>query len=155
MNTKPEVATVRFVADNYNLENLAATLTKLKTLVSRTPTPVTVEQLKAIAEGEHASVLLLQQIGSEVVGMVHLSINHLEDRAHLGPIVVDKTRGGWGTPLMEDAIAYIKDNFPQLRRIDLSNRPSHDLANWYKKFGFVPRTEVSGDPTTVYRLPLR
>ena len=155
MKSENRPETTKFVASEYDLAELSDTLSALKTLVSRTPTPVTIEQLKAIDEGEHVSALLLQKVDNEVVGMVHLSVNHLEDRAHLGPIVVNKEKGGWGSPLMEDAISYIKTNYPDLRRLDLSNRPSHDHADWYKKFGFIPRTEESGDPTTVYRLSLK
>ena len=152
MNTYTQPITVRFVAAEYDLSALAATLTELKALTSRTPTPVTTEQLMAIDSAKEVAILLLQKQDDTVVGMVHLCINHLEDRAHLGPIAVNKPAGGWGTPLMEDAIAFVKDSFPLLRRIDLTNRPDHDLGAWYQKFGFQPRTEATGDPTTVYRL---
>ncbi len=150
--------TVRFIASDWNLESLAQRLTELKALASRTPTPVTVEQLEIIG-GSELSVLLLQvEHGTQsVVGMVHLMVNFLEDRAHLGPICIDKESQprGHGTALMESAIEYIKINFSGLRRLDLSNRPNHDLAAWYSKFGFVERTEASGDPTTMYRLLLK
>lgn len=152
MEEHTNLRTVRFVAKEYNLPELAKILTNLKALASRTPTPVTVEQLEAIDQAQQVAVLLLQKSEEQVVGMVHVSINVLEDRAHLGPIAVDKSLGGWGTPLMQDTIAYIKEHFPQLRRIDLTNRASHDLSVWYKKFGFVPRTKEAGDPSTVYRL---
>ena len=154
MNEPIELVIKRFVAGDYELSALAATLTKLKAMASRTPTPVTVEQLRAIDQAETVAILLLQINGAQVVGMVYISINHLEDRAHLGPIAVDKVQGGWGTPLMEAAIAYIKEHFPQLRRIDLTNRPGHDHSAWYQKFGFKPRTAEAGDPSIIYRLHL-
>lgn len=145
---------VRFQVENYDLTALAQTLTKLKALASRNPTPVTVEQLRAIDEAKLTAVLLLQLNHHEVVGMVYASINHLEDRAQLGPIAVDKTKGGWGTPLMEAVIAYSKEHFPAVRRIDLTNRPDHDHSAWYQKFGFKPRTEATGDPSVIFRLNL-
>ena len=150
---------VRFKAVDYNLDELAKRLTTFKSLTTRTPTSVTVDQLRAIDESP-TNVLLLQ-VGKDddeqlVVGMVHLAIIYLEDRVHLGPICIDANSvpRGHGTPLMQAAIEYVKTNFVGLRRIDLSNRPSHDYTEWYKKFGFTPRTEETGDPTTVFRLSL-
>jgi len=154
MGTETRLEIVRFKAQEHDLATLARTLSGLKALASRNPTPVTVAQLQAIDGAKDIAILLLQLHGSEVVGMVHASINHLEDRAHLGPIAVDKTKGGWGTPLVETIIAYIKEQYPHLRRIDLTNRPGHDRSDWYQKFGFTPRTEATGDPTVIFRLKL-
>ncbi|MFT5849968.1 MAG: N-acetylglutamate synthase-like GNAT family acetyltransferase [Patiriisocius sp.] len=160
MNEKRAALTiVEFKKENFDLTTLAERLTQFKASASRTPTPVTVEQLQAI-DASPTNVLLLQLAETEteplLVGMVHLSIVYLEDRAHLGPIAVETESlpRGHGTPLLEAAINHVKENFTGLRRLDLSNRPSHDLASWYKKFGFVSRTEETNDPTTVYRLPL-
>lgn len=150
---------VTFHASDFDLATLAQTLTALKATATRTPTPVTVAQLEAI-DASPTSILLLQTADTEggplVVGMVHVAIIYLEDKAHLGPICVEKesTPRGHGTPLMEAAIAHVKANFPSLRRLDLSNRPSHDLTDWYQKFGFIPRTEAAGDPSIVFRLAL-
>ncbi len=150
-----ELQTELFTAEKFDLVDLAGRLTELKAFASRTPTPVTVEQLEAIASSPEICRLTLQLTPDRVVvGMVHLTIIPLEDRAHLGPICVQLSEPrGHGTPLMEVAIADIWKHFPNVRRIDLSNRPAHDLASWYEKFGFVARTEETGDPSTIYRLP--
>ncbi len=147
---------VRFRPADFDLAALATRLTEFKGVASRTPTPVTVEQLQAIGTSE-TNVLLLQMAGEIVVGMIHVAVIYLEDRAHIGPICVDTTNTprGHGTPLMQAAIDYVTANFADLRRIDLTNRPSHDIGEWYKKFGFEPRTEAAGDPSTVYRLSLK
>ncbi len=154
MEQDAQLEIIRFEAQQHDLTALAEVLSGLKALASRNPTPVTAEQLKAIDEAKNVAVLLLQRNKGEVVGMVHASINHLEDRAHLGPIAVDKTKGGWGTPLMEAIIAHVREHFPDLRRIDLTNRPDHDYSDWYEKFGFKPRTPKSGDPSVIFRLNL-
>ena len=143
----------QFSAKEHDLSELADTLSHLKSLASRTPTPVTVGHLEAIDRGREVSVLLLQFQGNAVVGMIHAGISHLEDRAIIGPIAVDRVKGGWGTPLMEDMISHIRRHFPHLRRIDVTSRRTH-LADWYQKFGFRPRSKEAGDPTTVYRLDL-
>lgn len=158
-NHQTELQIVKFSPADFDVPTLAETVTRLRATATRTPRPVTVEQLEAIGNSE-TSVLLLQVADmdgeSKVVGIVHLNISYLEDRAALGPICIDKesTPRGHGTPLMEAAIAHVKEHYPTLRRIDLTNRPDHDHEAWYKKFGFIPRTEAYGDPTTVYRLPL-
>lgn len=150
---------VPFTPEAFNSTYVAERLTALKARATRTPTIVTPEQLQAIADSP-TNVLLLQIAEDDgetiLVGFVHIAIVHLEDRALIGPIAIDEdsTPRGHGTPLMETAIEYVKNNFPSVRRIDLTNRPSHDHAAWYQKFGFVGRTEENGDPTTVYRLTL-
>ncbi len=154
MERETQLEIVSFVAGEHDLVVLAKVLSELKALASRHPTPVTVAQLRAISEAKDVAVLLLQVRAHEVVGMVYASINYLEDRAHLGPIAVHKEKGGWGTPLMEAIIKYIKEQFPDPRRIDLTNRPQHDHSEWYKKFGFMPRSEVTGDPSVIFRLNL-
>lgn len=159
LDTQSPLEIVRFNAKEWDLSQLAARLSVFKASASRTPTPVTEAQLEAINDNP-TSILLLQVVhdGKEklVVGMVHVAVIYLEDRALVGPIAIDKdsTPRGHGTPLMEAAIEYVKTHFPELRRIDLTNRPSHDLSTWYEKFGFKGRTEKNGDPTIVYRLPL-
>lgn len=150
----------RFNTEDFDPTVVAERLTFLKARASRTPTLVTEEQLREISESS-TSILLLQftEEGGEmlIVGMVHIAIIYLEDRAHIGPITVDTeaTPRGHGTPLMEAAITYIKEHYPEIRRADLTNRPSHDLEEWYAKFGFKGRTEENADPTTVYRLSLK
>lgn len=150
---------VLFNENRFDLRELAERLTAFKASASRMPTPVTEAQLRDISNSP-TNILLIQIAKDEetelVVGMVHISVVHLEDRAQIGPIAIDKdsTPRGHGTPLMEAAIEYIKAHFPDLRRIDLTNRPSHDLEVWYGKFGFKGRTEENGDPSTVYRLTL-
>lgn len=151
---------VRFNTEDFDPALVAERLTFLKARASRTPTPVTVEQLREIEESS-TSILLLQfaevEGGKMIVGMVHIAIIYLEDRAHIGPIAVDTeaTPRGHGTPLMEAAITYVKEHYPEIRRADLTNRPSHDLEAWYARFGFKGRTEQNADPTTVYRLSLK
>ena len=113
---------VRFTADDFDLPALAERLTAFKASASRTPTPVTQKQLQDISDSP-TNVLLLQiaKDGDEslVVGMVHVAVSYLEDRAHIGPIAIDKdsTPRGHGTPLMEAAIEYTKTHFPDLRRV--------------------------------------
>lgn len=153
-----EAQVTLFKAKDFDLSELSQTLTKLKGQATRTPTPVTVEQLEDI-DSSPTSLLFLLQSSNErkVLGMIHANIIHLEDRAHIGPLSVDSnvTSRGYGTKLMEEAVSYIKDNFPDLRRIDLTNRPGHDLSGWYQKFGFVARTEENSDPSIIYRLKLK
>lgn len=146
---------VRFTTDDFpDLTALATALTELKAIVSRTPTPVTANDLEQIAAASAVCHLFIQLDEAVVVGCCMITVSLLEDRAHLGPIVVQKAGAhtGYGTQLMKTAIAYVWEHCPVVRRIDLSNRPDHDLATWYTKFGFSPRTEAVGDPTTVYRL---
>lgn len=150
--------TIVFRSQPYNMAQLAERLSRLKALASRTPTLVLPSQLLAIRRSFGANRLLLQRIGTSssaeaVVGMVNLAVVHLEDVVHLGPICV--MRPGRGTPLMWDVIKHIRLHFPHIRRIDLTNRPGHGRIEWYKRFGFIPRTVESGDPTTVLRLHLK
>ena len=152
---KPALQIKRFTKAQFgDLESLAEQLTRLKALASRTPTPVTVGQLKQVSDAGDLSNLFLQLDGDIVVGWCMITISVFEDRGHLGPVAVLKEglHTGHGSPLVEFSINYVWDNFPEVRRIDLSNRPDHGLETWYRKFGFVPRTEVESDPTTVYRL---
>jgi len=146
-----------FKAADFDLTLLAAQLTELKALASRALTPVTVQELEQVDTAGNVCNLFLQLDGEIVVGWCMITISVFEDRGHLGPIAVKKEGGhtGYGSSLMQFALDYVKENHPELRRVDLSNRPDHDLESWYRKFGFIPRTEVEGDPTTVYRLSLR
>lgn len=159
LHNESPLKVVKFDASLYDVSPLAERLTDFKALASRTPTPVTVDQLTAISESKTGALLLqVAEEGDEqlVVGMVYVGVSYLEDRALIGPIAIDpkSTPRGHGTPLMEAAIDYAKKSFPSIRRIDLTNRPSHDLEAWYGKFGFKGRTEANSDPTTVYRLTL-
>lgn len=149
-----ELRTVRFCKSDFDIKKLAVDLTELKSLASRTPTPVTEEHLEQVEQSGGVCNLFIQLDGEHVVGWCTITISLFEDRAHLGPIAVFKTgkNTGYGTQLMNYSLEYIWRNYSDIRRIDLSNRPSHDLEIWYKKFGFVSRTETENDPTTVYRL---
>jgi GNAT superfamily N-acetyltransferase len=149
-----ELKTVRFSKAEFDVPKLAKELTALKALASRTPTPVTAQQLEQVEASSDLCNLFIQLNGNHVVGWCTITISLFEDRGHLGPIAVHKTgeHTGHGTALMNFALDYIWQNYSEIHRIDLSNRPSHDLERWYKKFGFVPRTQAEDDPTTVYRL---
>jgi len=139
----------------FDLHTLSIQLTALKALASRSPTPVTTEDLLLVQNSGGVCNLFLQLDGDMVVGWCTITISVFEDRGHLGPIAVHKSgeHTGYGSSLLEFSLAYMWREYPNLRRIDLSNRPEHDLEHWYRKFGFIPRTETEGDPTTVYRLP--
>ena len=132
---------------------LAVELTALKALASRSNTPVTPEEIEQIAGASELCHLFLQVADSQVLGWCMVTVLPFEDRAHLGPIAVHKEpdRSGRGSQLLDTAIQFVENHCPTVRRLDLSNRPSHDLEAWYRSFGFVPRTEAAGDPTTVYR----
>jgi len=152
---RPKLDVVRFEKSNFSdLEKLAADLTVLKALASRTPTPVTVADLEKVAAAGDVCNLFLQLDGEHIVGWCMLTVSLFEDTAHLGPIAVQKEgdHTGHGSPLMQFSIDYIFNTYQNIRRIDLSNRPDHDMEQWYRKFGYLPRTEEEGDPTTVYRL---
>lgn len=134
--SRQELRVVRFTRNEFDLEQLAKWLTALKARASRTPTPVTAEQLDAIHDGDSTSVLLLQIApDNSVVGMCHLAVIYLEDRVHLGPICVQEGVGH-GTALRDAAIEYVRERYRDIRRIDATNRPDHDLVGWYKKAGF-------------------
>lgn len=155
MEQKTELQVVRFDKETFSdLENLAEQLTVLKALATRTPTPVTVADLEQVSAAGDICNLFLQQNGEVVVGWCMLTTSLFEDTAHLGPIAVQKEgeHTGHGSPLLQYATHYTFQQYPSIRRIDLTNRPDHDLEQWYRKFGFVPRTEAENDPTTVYRM---
>lgn len=146
---------VRFEKDSFtDLKSLAEELTVLKALASRNPTPVTVSDLEKVLNSEVCNLFIQIDEDDVVVGWCMLTVSPFEDKANVGPIAVQKEgeHTGHGTPLIQFAIDYVFDSNPGVSRIDLSNRPQHDYSEWYRKFGFVPRTEAEGDPTTVYRL---
>jgi|GEM_PF-6882052 len=153
---KKTLQLIRFEEGSFSdLGNLAEQLTSLKALASRTPTPVIVEQLQQVLAAGDLYNLFLQLDGDVIVGWCMITVSVFEDRGHLGPIAVQKEgeHTGHGSPLIKFSLDYMWEHYADLRRIDLSNRPSHDLETWYRKYGFVPRTEAEGDPTTVYRAP--
>lgn len=137
---------------------LAQRIEYLRSLASADPQErpgITSSDVDLIVQSPDVIRVLLQQHPGQVgikgvVGFACLHYLPVDMRILLSPICVDihGTPRGSGSALMTEAITYVSNWKPNARSIDLTNRPDHDLRDWYRRFGFAERD------TRVFRLRL-
>ena len=139
---EPEIA----IADAVTPELLDAMQRLVPQLSSSAP-PVTGAELADLV-GSPATILFTARVGGQIVGALTLVVFRLPTgvRAWIEDVVVDDAARGHGVGAAINQAAIAEAQARGARTIDLTSRPSRDVANrLYQRLGFVARD------TNVYR----
>jgi ribosomal protein S18 acetylase RimI-like enzyme len=129
---------------------LVAAFARLIPQLSSSSPPPGADELSAIVSDPN-STLLVARIGDRIVGTLTLVVFRIPTavRAWIEDVVVDEAAGGRGIGRALTEAALDRAREAGCRSVDLTSRPSRDVANrLYQRVGFERRE------TNVYRFTL-
>jgi ribosomal protein S18 acetylase RimI-like enzyme len=126
---------------------LVEAMGRLVPQLSRSAPPPTAAELEEIVSGD-ATILFAARVDGRIVGSLTLVLFRIPTgvRAWIEDVVVDAAARGAGVGEALNRAAVDKAHRHGARTVDLTSRPSRDVANrLYQRMGFVARD------STVYR----